>query len=150
MSMFDEYVEKLKKQKIDHSVDDEARSGVSVDFEGMDIDHDSIKTLHKQIEDSKKTIEANTEQIAQLQADMEKAKSENRFQDAATAQNGVQPLLDANKNLEQSIIDTKSLIKEKEAQNAEIALKNWETRLPPDLMSRQQAEVVRLNKLIAL
>ena len=58
MSMFDEYVEKLKKQKRDHSGDDEARSGVSVDFEGMDIDHDSIKTLQGQIQDSKKTIEA--------------------------------------------------------------------------------------------
>ena len=149
MSMFDEYVEKLKKQKIDHSGDDEASSGVSVDFEGMDIDHDSIKTLQGQIQDSKKTIEANTEQITQLQAGMEKAKSENRFQDAATAQNGMQLLLDANKNLEQSIIDTESLIEEKEAHNAEIALKYWETRLQnaPELMSRQQAEVVlRINR----
>ncbi len=90
-----------------------------MDFVDQDIDTESLKDLSAQIEASKKTLKSNNAQIAQLRDQMAKAKEEDRFQDAAIAQNGIEVLVENNKTVERSIEDTQSLMKEREAQNAD-------------------------------
>lgn len=95
-----------------------------------EIDTESIKDLNAQIDVYEKTLQSNNEQIARFKDDMVKAKEEDRFQDAAIAQNGIEVLSDNNKNIEQSIYDTRTLIEEREAQNEEIIFEHFRKNTP--------------------